>query len=362
MPQATTWPHEMRAPPDRGTPAGGLRCGSLGLDLPAARPVDAQALARAHSQREEHSHCGSDAFNMPTCMSVPDTPIGVGLFLETTSLSFGTATDQAPGLSLDPWSSLQRPSASQQGPFAHTAATKICPRFFSSAEAAPSAQEPPQQRNALVPAQQQQQQQQQPTASMSSAEQHPRWGPSSIPRHQPSVTALLQQLPTCSIYNPLSHVGSNRLQPGAALAASNSLMAAASLPVRSGAGVKFDPVCSSSILFRLGTTWGFPAFSLCLGSSYFQRVMDGSPALQQVAALAGAGPRTYTGPAPAAPLGQLLEHILCESSAIKATLFTCVMIAAKVVGQVPHPRILPFMLSELSDEEVSSLEANNVGP
>ncbi|KAG1661220.1 hypothetical protein FOA52_008265 [Chlamydomonas sp. UWO 241] len=74
----------------------------------------------------------------------------------------------------------------------------------------------------------------------------------------PSVTTLLQQLPTCSIYNPLSHFGSDRLQPGAALAASNSLMAAASLPVRNGAHITFDPVCPSSILFRLGTTWGFP--------------------------------------------------------------------------------------------------------
>jgi hypothetical protein len=57
-----------------------------------------------------------------------------------------------------------------------------------------------------------------------------------------------------------------------------------------------------------------PAFSLCLGSSYFQRVMDGSPELLRYAALTGAGPRTYTGPAPAVSLDQLL---LSETSGMK---------------------------------------------
>jgi hypothetical protein len=46
---------------------------------------------------------------------------------------------------------------------------------------------------------------------------------------------------------------------------------------------------------------------------------------------------------------------------IQAILFTCVLIAAKVVGQVPHPRILTYMLSKLSDVAVSSLEAYDVG-
>jgi hypothetical protein len=60
-----------------------------------------------------------------------------------------------------------------------------------------------------------------------------------------------------------------------------------------------------------------PAFSLCLGASYFQRVMDGSPELLQLAALTGAGPRTYTGPAPAVSLDQLLLSVLRETSGMK---------------------------------------------
>jgi hypothetical protein len=59
----------------------------------------------------------------------------------------------------------------------------------------------------------------------------------------------------------------------------------------------------------------------------------------------------------ASPLLPVLPSFVHRQS----NLFTCVLIAAKVVGQVPRTGILPFILSKLSRAAVSSQDAYNVG-
>ncbi len=39
-------------------------------------------------------------------------------------------------------------------------------------------------------------------------------------------------------------------------------------------GVVFMPVSTDSQLFQLAATWQFPAFTIALGSSYFQRLLQ----------------------------------------------------------------------------------------
>lgn len=44
------------------------------------------------------------------------------------------------------------------------------------------------------------------------------------------------------------------------------------------------PVLPDSFIFRAGAAWQFPAFVLCLGSSYLQRMLAALPQLAQAAA------------------------------------------------------------------------------
>jgi hypothetical protein len=42
-------------------------------------------------------------------------------------------------------------------------------------------------------------------------------------------------------------------------------------------GVTYMPVTADSYLFRVAAAWQFPAFAICLGSSYLQRMMEKLP-------------------------------------------------------------------------------------
>jgi hypothetical protein len=49
-------------------------------------------------------------------------------------------------------------------------------------------------------------------------------------------------------------------------------------------GVRFLPVLGDSLEFYLGAVWGFPAFAIALGCSYFQRLLSALPHLASAAA------------------------------------------------------------------------------
>ncbi|GIL82503.1 hypothetical protein Vretifemale_11323, partial [Volvox reticuliferus] len=60
-----------------------------------------------------------------------------------------------------------------------------------------------------------------------------------------------------------------------ALALANDVMSRIRLP----GGIRFMPVHIDSMLYYNGVHWGFSAFALALGSSYFQRLVEITPTL-----------------------------------------------------------------------------------
>ena len=55
---------------------------------------------------------------------------------------------------------------------------------------------------------------------------------------------------------------------------------AAPTPFSENSDFDFMPVSSESFVFQLGSSWGFTAFTISLGSSYFQRLVCAIPQLE----------------------------------------------------------------------------------
>ncbi|KAG2487628.1 hypothetical protein HYH03_013767 [Edaphochlamys debaryana] len=190
---------------------------------------------------------------------------------------------------------------------------------------------------------------------------------SSAGRYAPAVSSRPYGLVFCPI------VYRDVTSP-AALALANETMARIHLP----GGVRFMPLRSDSMLFATGVHWGFSAFALALGSSYFQRLLEITPMLkaavrhaphlapyldfaadaaeqrqqqqQQGAAGGGAGGGTAEEPA-----GEYLHK-----DGLRSILFTCAYLATKVVDRMPHQDMLRLMLSHLYRVDVTRAEAHSV--
>ncbi|KAF6252535.1 hypothetical protein COO60DRAFT_1463630 [Scenedesmus sp. NREL 46B-D3] len=115
-----------------------------------------------------------------------------------------------------------------------------------------------------------------------------------------------------------------------ALNQSNLLMGKMAIPD----DVKYMPVAPDSFLFKAGTAWQFPAFAICLGSSYLQRMLARLPQLAEAPAEV---PLRLSGPEAVATLATL-----------RSVQFTCLFIALKVADQVHALGLLRFMLTNLS--------------
>eukprot|EP00955_Chlamydomonas_euryale_P017952 190945-Chlamydomonas_euryale.AAC.13 len=126
------------------------------------------------------------------------------------------------------------------------------------------------------------------------------------------------------------------------------------------------------MFFRLGVHWGFSASALCLGASYYQRALR--PTLAEWRALAGCAAGCACGEgggsasaaaqgmpaATAPPRPRPPPHQAEPAWPMLAKLFACVVLASKVEGQLPHPYVLPRILSRLSGEHVGVHEASMV--
>eukprot|EP00879_Flechtneria_rotunda_P001555 GHRR01001714.1.p1 GENE.GHRR01001714.1~~GHRR01001714.1.p1 ORF type:complete len:571 (+),score=179.62 GHRR01001714.1:372-2084(+) len=133
-----------------------------------------------------------------------------------------------------------------------------------------------------------------------------------------------------------------------ALEQANRLMARMVLP----GGVKFMPVLADSMLFKAAVAWQFPAFVVCLGSSYLQRMLASVPVLAN-AALACPGFEDYCGYLPSkARLDSVQRYTGEDAQAACATLrsiqFTCLFIALKVADSMHALGLLRYMLTQLS--------------
>eukprot|EP00879_Flechtneria_rotunda_P000325 GHRR01000416.1.p1 GENE.GHRR01000416.1~~GHRR01000416.1.p1 ORF type:complete len:774 (+),score=329.60 GHRR01000416.1:521-2842(+) len=132
-----------------------------------------------------------------------------------------------------------------------------------------------------------------------------------------------------------------------ALDQANKLLANMVLPDN----VTHMPVLVDSFLFKAGAAWQFPAFVICLGSSYLQRMLSRLPQLAE-AALACPGFEDYCSYLPEKP--RYIPERLTGNDAIAtlATLrsvqFTCLFLATKVADQVHALGLLRFMLTNLS--------------
>ncbi|EFJ44061.1 hypothetical protein VOLCADRAFT_95762 [Volvox carteri f. nagariensis] len=145
-----------------------------------------------------------------------------------------------------------------------------------------------------------------------------------------------------------------------ALALANDVMTRIRLP----GGIRFMPVSSDSMLYYNGVHWGFSAFALALGSSYFQRLVEITPTLN--AAVRHAPPfaayaaymRDGGGVAQTKQQQQQEEYL--HKDGLRSILFTCAYLATKVVDRMPHTDMLRRMLSMLYNVPVSREEAHSV--
>ncbi|WIA41973.1 hypothetical protein OEZ86_009276 [Tetradesmus obliquus] len=115
--------------------------------------------------------------------------------------------------------------------------------------------------------------------------------------------------------------------------------------------IKYMPVVPDSFLFKAGAAWQFPAFVICLGSSYLQRMLARLPQLAE-AVLACPGFEEYAAYLPELPHEMPPRLSGPEAVATLATLrsvqFTCLFLATKVADQVHALGLLRFMLTNLS--------------
>ncbi|PNH10991.1 hypothetical protein TSOC_002206 [Tetrabaena socialis] len=167
--------------------------------------------------------------------------------------------------------------------------------------------------------------------------------------------------PYGAVYCPL--VYSDVSSPNA-LALANDVMRRIRLPGR----VRFMPVSTDSILYATGTTWGFSAFALALGSSYFQRLIEAIPLLNATVRHAPAyapyicymrGGRDEGGvPQPKEQVDA--EQARAHESTLHSILFTCTYLATKVADRMPHTDMLRGILTRCYNATVSREQAYEV--
>eukprot|EP00775_Hariotina_reticulata_P010786 gene10786-10943_t len=142
-----------------------------------------------------------------------------------------------------------------------------------------------------------------------------------------------------------------------ALEQANRLLARMTLPD----GVTYMPVTADSYLFRVAAAWQFPAFAICLGSSYLQRMMEKLPQLAH-ATLSCPGFEDYSAFLNNRPIFKAARPVGNDAVALLSMLrsvqFTCLFLATKLCDQVHAIGLLRFVLTHLSvDRHPVSLEA-----
>ncbi|GIM07886.1 hypothetical protein Vretimale_11920, partial [Volvox reticuliferus] len=143
-----------------------------------------------------------------------------------------------------------------------------------------------------------------------------------------------------------------------ALALANDVMSRIRLP----GGIRFMPVHIDSMLYYNGVHWGFSAFALALGSSYFQRLVEITPTLN--AAVRHAPPfvayAAYMRDGAGVSQANQQQQEYLHKDGLRSILFTCAYLATKVVDRMPHTDMLRRMLSMLYNVPVSREEAHSV--
>jgi hypothetical protein len=86
--------------------------------------------------------------------------------------------------------------------------------------------------------------------------------------------------------------------------------------------IRYMPVSPDSFLFKAGAAWQFPAFVICLGSSYLQRMLARLPQLAE-AVLACPGFEEY-----AAYLPELVSCVIINETVCCFGVLPCCAVAA----------------------------------
>ncbi|GFH22200.1 uncharacterized protein HaLaN_19625, partial [Haematococcus lacustris] len=136
--------------------------------------------------------------------------------------------------------------------------------------------------------------------------------------------------------------------------------------------VTYLPVPYDSKLYQLGSRFGFTAFSITLGSSYFQRLLATMPHLEYAVRCSGPAYADYLSCLPPCSdrrLALLHEQFksqyssageVTEDSTLRSIQFTCVYLATKIVDRMPMLEMLRYILTYLYGSTVSKAQAYDV--
>ncbi|KAJ9517633.1 hypothetical protein QJQ45_025027 [Haematococcus lacustris] len=136
--------------------------------------------------------------------------------------------------------------------------------------------------------------------------------------------------------------------------------------------IQYLPVPLESKLFQLGSRFGFTAFSIALGSSYFQRLVATMPHLEYAVRCSGPAYAYYLDCLPLCSdrrLALLHEQFkaqyssaseVTEDSTLCSIQFTCVYLATKIVDRMPMLEMMRYILTYLYGSTVSKAQAYDV--
>ncbi|KAL6745400.1 hypothetical protein V8C86DRAFT_2979810 [Haematococcus lacustris] len=153
-----------------------------------------------------------------------------------------------------------------------------------------------------------------------------------------------------------------------ALNQANEIMMRLTIP----GDVTYLPVPYDSKLYQLGSRFGFTAFSITLGSSYFQRLLATMPHLEYAVRCSGPAYADYLSCLPPCSdrrLALLHEQFksqyssageVTEDSTLRSIQFTCVYLATKIVDRMPMLEMLRYILTYLYGSTVSKAQAYDV--
>ncbi|KAL6747778.1 hypothetical protein V8C86DRAFT_2898530 [Haematococcus lacustris] len=153
-----------------------------------------------------------------------------------------------------------------------------------------------------------------------------------------------------------------------ALAQANEIMMRLTIP----GDIQYLPVPLESKLFQLGSRFGFTAFSIALGSSYFQRLVATMPHLEYAVRCSGPAYAYYLDCLPLCSdrrLALLHEQFkaqyssaseVTEDSTLCSIQFTCVYLATKIVDRMPMLEMMRYILTYLYGSTVSKAQAYDV--
>eukprot|EP00887_Chlorella_sp_A99_P007212 scaffold2.g7212.t1 len=141
----------------------------------------------------------------------------------------------------------------------------------------------------------------------------------------------------------------------AQLVAANAAMAAARLPgLCLPGGPRFTPVSPACCLLPLCGVMNIPEIAVCLGASYFQRLLARNPSMHELAVASGW-------------FSLLPDHTLVMHSAagpgsagLLCTYATCIYIATKLADTVEYQQQLTAMLEQIMGSAVAPGQASQL--